>query len=149
MPLHREQWKEKAMVREYGREGYEETRPVERSTLSVFTLLLGWLGAHKFYIRHDMVGAVYFAVTVLDLAWTLYYPIWVTVFGSNINLAVLIMIAPLVVSIIEFFMGRRYTDGELSQRYPRRGERLTLVFVSQVVYLVLLVIPKIYWTLTE
>jgi len=71
------------------------------------------------------------------------------VFGSNINLAVLIMIAPLVVSIIEFFMGRRYTDGELSQRYPRRGERLTLVFVSQVVYLVLLVIPKIYWTLTE
>jgi TM2 domain-containing membrane protein YozV len=137
------------MVREYGREEDEETRPVARLTLSILTLLLGWLGAHKFYVRHDMVGAVYFTVTVLGLALTLYYPMWVTVLGSHINLAVLIMIAPLVVSIIEFLMAHRYTDGALSQRYHRRGERLTLVLVSQVVYLVLLVMPKVYWTFAE
>ena len=137
------------MVREYGREGYEESRPVDRAKLSLFALLLGWLGAHKFYVRHDMLGAVYFTITVLGLAWTLYYPIWVTVFGSTINLAVLIMIAPLVVSIIEFFMIRRYTDGELYQRYHRRGERLSLVFVSQFVFLILFVLPKIYWSFAE
>jgi predicted ABC-type exoprotein transport system permease subunit len=149
MPLYIEQWKEKAMVQEYRREGYEETRPVDRSTLSVFTLLLGWLGAHKFYVRHDMLGAIYFAVTVLGLVLTLYQPIWVTVFGFNINLAAFILLAPFVASIIEFSVIRKYSDGELHHRFHRTGERLTLVFVSQVVYLVLLVIPKIYWTFTE
>jgi hypothetical protein len=68
-------------------------------------------------------------------------PIWLTIFDYTINLAVLIMLAPLVVSIIEFFMIRRYTDGELYQRYQRSGERLTLVFVSQFVFLILLVMP--------
>src|SRR2546428_150362 len=114
---------------------------VNRSTLSVLTLLFGWLGSHKFYVGHDVLGAFYFVVTVLGLVLTLYEPIWITVFKFNINLAVLILLAPLVVSIIEFFTLRRYTDEELSHRYRRRGESLTLVFVSQAIYLILLLIP--------
>ena len=137
------------MAREYGREGNEETLPVDRSTLSVFTLLLGWMGAHKFYVRHDMLGAVYFTVTVLGLVLTLYHPWWVTVFGYEINLAVFILLAPLVASIVEFFVRRRYSDGELQHRYHRTREGLTLVFVSQFIYLFLLLLPAIYRGFSE
>ena len=132
------------MARYYTHDGHDEALPVERSTLSVFTLLLGWMGAHKFYVGKDTLGGFYFAVTVLGLVLTLYEPIWVPVWGFHINLAVLILIAPLVVSIIEFFNIRRWSDGELHQRYHRSGGSLTLVFVTQFIFLILLFLPVVY-----
>ena len=132
------------MARYDTREGHDEALPVERSTLSLLTLLFGWMGAHKFYVGHDTLGGFYFAVTVLGLVLTLYEPIWVTVWAVQINLAVLILIAPLVVSIIEFFNIRRWSDGELHQRYHRSGGSLTLVFVTQFIFLILLFLPVVY-----
>ena len=70
-------------------------------------------------------------------------PIWVTIFDRDINLAVVILLLPLVVSIIEFFMLRRYSTGELHQRYRATQESLTFVLVSQFIYLILLVIPAL------
>ena len=132
------------MARYDTREGHDEALPVERSTLSLLTLLFGWMGAHKFYVGHDTLGGFYFAVTVLGLVLTLYEPIWVTVWAVQINLAVLILIAPLVVSIIEFFNIRRWSDDELHQRYHRSGGSLTLVFVAQFIFLILLLIPLVF-----
>ena len=134
------------MVRAYGREDYDEDegQPVDPSRLSFLTLVLGWMGAHKFYLRNDNGGAIYFLVTVLGLVLTLYMPIWVTIFDLDINLAIVILLLPLVVSIIEFFVQRRYSMGELHQRYRATEESLTLVFVSQFIYLIILVIPAIF-----
>ena len=132
------------MVQAYGREEYDdEGQPVDHSTLSFLTLVLGWMGAHKFYVRNDNAGAIYFVVTVLGLVLTLYMPIWVTIFDLDINLAIVILLLPLVVSIIEFFILRRYSMGELHQRYRATQESLTLTFVSQFIYLIILVTPAL------
>jgi TM2 domain-containing membrane protein YozV len=71
------------MARQYGQDGFEDAASVDRSTLSVLTLLFGWLGSHKFYVGHDVLGAFYFVVTVLGLVLTLYEPIWITVFTPH------------------------------------------------------------------
>jgi hypothetical protein len=137
------------MVRQYGRAEFDDTASIDRTRLSVLTLLFGWMGSHRFYLGNDMLGAVYFAVTIVGLAFTLYYPLWVTVFGFNINLAVVILLVPFMVSIIEFFVIRRYSEGELSRRYRPTGESLTLVFVSQFIYLFLISIHAISNALSE
>jgi hypothetical protein len=131
------------MARLYDQNGFDDRPNVDRSTLSTLALLFGWLGSHKFYVGSDMLGAVYFTVFVLGLVLTLYEPIWITVFGLTINFAVIIMLLPLIVSVIEFFNVRRLSDGQLYHFYRATGESLTLVFVAQFIYLILLVIPAI------
>ena len=79
------------------------------------------MGAHKFYLRYDNGGAIYFLVTVLGLVLTLYMPIWVTIFDFDINLAIVILLLPLVVSIIEFFILRDRVWGScIKDIAPRR-----------------------------
>ena len=133
------------MARQYGQYDRDEDVNIDRSKLSMLSLFLGWLGSHRFYLGSDLLGAIYFTIFVVGLVLTLYMPIWVTVFGFNINLAILILLAPVVVSIIESFALRRYTDQELYYKFHPTGEPLTLVMVSQFVYLILLVIPAIFF----
>jgi hypothetical protein len=127
---------------------YDRGRTVQKSTLSVLTLLFGWLGSHKFYAGLDILGALYFMVTVLGLVLTLYEPIWITThfFGREmaINLALFILLAPLVVSIIEFFVLQGQSEFEIQSRYRGTSDPLTLVFVSQFIFLILLLIPLVY-----
>jgi len=111
----------------------------------MLSLFFGWLGSHRFYLGSDLLGAIYFTIFVLGLVLTLYEPIWITVYGFNINLAILILLVPIVVSIIESFALRRYTDQELYYKFRPTGEPLTLVMVSQFIYLILLVIPAIFF----
>ena len=123
----------------------DENVEIDRSKVSMLSLFFGWMGSHRFYLGSDMAGAVYFVVFVLGLVLTLYEPIWVTVWGYNINLAILILLLPVVVSVIESFALRRYSDQELYYKFHPTGEPLTLVMVSQFVYLLLLVIPAIFF----
>ena len=132
------------MVRFYSNDRQDERFPVDRGTLSGHALFLGWLGTHKFYGGHDILGAIYFTVTVLGLILTLYEPIWVTVYGYHIQLALVILFAPLVASIIEFLIIRRFSDSELEYYYHQTGESLTLVLVSQFIFLILLLLPIVY-----
>jgi TM2 domain-containing membrane protein YozV len=138
------------MARQYAQDNGGQGRPVEKSTLSLFTLALGWLGSHKFYVGHDMLGAIYFTITVLGLVFTLYLPIWVTafLFGSefSINLGILILIVPFLLSVFEFFLLQRQTEFTIQSRYRTTGERLTLILASQVFYLILLLIPKVFFS---
>jgi TM2 domain-containing membrane protein YozV len=133
------------MARQYGRYDRDEDVSIDRSKASMLSLFFGWMGSHRFYLGSDMAGAIYFVVFVLGLVFTLYEPIWVTVFGFHINVAILILLAPVVVSIIESFALRRYTEQELYYTFHPTGEPLTLVMVSQFIYLILLVIPAIFF----
>jgi TM2 domain-containing membrane protein YozV len=133
------------MARQYGSYERDENVSIDRSKVSMLSLFFGWMGSHRFYLGSDLAGAVYFTVFVLGLVLTLYEPIWVTVFGFNLNLPILILLLPVVVSIIESFALRRYTEQELYYTFHPTGEPLTLVMVSQFIYLILLVIPKIFF----
>lgn len=133
------------MARQYGYYDRDENVSIDRSKVSMLSLFFGWMGSHRFYLGSDMAGAIYFLVFVFGLVLTLYEPIWVTVFGFHINLAIIILLLPVVVSIIESFALRRYTDQELYYKFHPTGEPLTLVMVSQFVYLILLVIPAIFF----
>ncbi len=133
------------MARQYGLYDRDEDVNIDRSKLSMLSLFFGWLGSHRFYLGSDLLGAIYFTIFVLGLVLTLYEPIWITVYGFNINLAILILLVPIVVSIIESFALRRYTDQELYYKFRPTGEPLTLVMVSQFIYLILLVIPAIFF----
>ena len=128
-------------------EPLDERHPVNKSTLSILTLVFGWLGSHKFYAGYDLLGAFYFAVTVLGFVLTVYEPLWVSVslFGKefNFNLAILILIAPFVASIVEFFLLQGKSDFEVESNYPGTSDPLTLVFVSQFIFLILLILPLI------
>jgi len=86
------------MARQYGRYDRDENVSIDLSKVSMLSLFFGWMGSHRFYLGSDMAGAIYFVV--LGLVFTLYEPIWVTVFGFHINLAILILLLPVVVSII-------------------------------------------------
>jgi TM2 domain-containing protein len=114
----------------------------------MLTLLFGWLGAHKFYVGNANGGAIYFAVTVLGFIFTVYEPLWVTfsLFGKDLsfNLGILILIAPLVVSVIEFFLLQSQDEVSIQNRYHTTGEPLTLVFVAQFIYIIILFIPLVY-----
>jgi hypothetical protein len=134
-----------AMARQYGMYDRDEDVRIDRSKVSMLSLFFGWLGSHRFYLGSDIAGAVYFVVFVFGLVLTLYEPIWITVYGFHINLAILILLAPIVVSIIESFALRRYTDQELYDKFHPTGQPLTLVVVSQLVFLILLVIPAIFF----
>jgi hypothetical protein len=133
------------MARQYGLNDHDDAVSIDRSKLSKLSLFFGWLGSHRFYLGSDLLGAIYFTIFVVGLVLTLYQPIWVTVFGVDINIAIFILLAPLVVSIIESFALRRYTDQELNYKFHPTGEPLTLVMVSQFIYLILLVIPAIFF----
>jgi TM2 domain-containing membrane protein YozV len=133
------------MARQYGMYDRDEDVSIDRSKVSMLSLFFGWMGSHRFYLGSDMAGAIYFLVFVLGLVLTLYEPIWITVLGFNINAGILIMLAPVVVSIIESFALRRYTEQELYYKFHPTREPLALVMVSQFVYLILLVIPAIFF----
>jgi TM2 domain-containing membrane protein YozV len=134
------------MARQYGMyDDRDDNVEIDRTKLSMLSLFFGWLGSHRFYLGSDMAGAIYFVVFVLGLVLTLYEPIWITVLGFNINAAILIMLAPVVVSLIEAFALNRHTDQELYYKFHPTGESLTLVMVSQFIYLILLVIPAIFF----
>ena len=80
---------------------------VDKQTLMLLTLFTGFLGAHKFYLGKDNGGAIYFAIFVLGLVFTLYMPIWVgplTIFNFNLyfNLGWLILLLPFSLSLIDF-----------------------------------------------
>lgn len=100
------------MARQYSLHDRDDEVEIDHTKLSMLSLFFGWMGSHRFYLGSDMAGAIYFLVFVVGLVSTLYMPIWVTVWGFNINVAILIMLAPVVVSIIESFALRRYTDQE-------------------------------------
>jgi|RhiMetdeSRZDD1v2_1073273.scaffolds.fasta_scaffold37057_5 TM2 domain-containing membrane protein YozV len=127
---------------------YDRGGTVQKSMLSVLTLLFGWLGSHKFYAGYDNAGAIYFVITVLGLVLTLYELIWITthVFGSerHINAAFFILFAPLVVSVIEFFLLQKQSEFEIQNKYPGTRDPLTLVFVAQAVFLLLLLLPLVF-----
>jgi TM2 domain-containing membrane protein YozV len=133
------------MARQYGLYDRDDEVAINHTKLSMLSLFFGWMGSHRFYLGSDMAGAIYFVVFVVGLVLTLYEPIWITVLGFNINVGILIMLAPVVVSIIESFALRRYTEQELYNKFHPTGEPLTLVMVSQFVYLLLLVIPAIFF----
>jgi TM2 domain-containing membrane protein YozV len=133
------------MARQYSYYDRDEDVEIDRSKLSILSLFFGWMGSHRFYLGSDMAGAIYFVVFVLGLVLTLYMPIWITVFGFPINLAIILLLAPVVVSIIEALALNRYSDQELYYKFHPTGESLTLVMVSQFIYLILLVIPAIFF----
>jgi hypothetical protein len=128
---------------------YERGGTVQKSTLSMLTLFLGWLGAHKFYVGNDNGGAIYFVVTVLGLVFTLYMPLWITVHllsrELHINAALFILFAPLVVSIIEFLLLQNQSEFEVESKYRGTTDPLTLVFVAQAIFLILLLIPAVFF----
>jgi hypothetical protein len=116
---------------------------VDKQTLMLLTLFTGFLGAHKFYLGKDNGGAIYFAIFVLGLVFTLYMPIWVgplTIFNFNLyfNLGWLILLLPFSLSLIDFALVQM-------QSVPVRtsDESLGLVFVAQLIFLVLFFIPLV------
>jgi len=126
---------------------YDRGGTVNKSTLSILTLLFGWLGSHKFYVGNENGGAIFFVVTVLGFVFTVYEPLWVSMglFGKeiNINLGILILLLPFVVSIVEFFLLQQASEFEIQNRYRGTSDPLTLTFVAQFIFLFALIIPLI------
>ena len=118
---------------------------MSKSTLSILTLLFGWLGSHKFYVRHATLGAIYFYITLIGILLTFYFPIPVSLNwlreGLTFNFGIIVLLLPLVLSFIEFLLVQRYTEGQLEYYYDRTEENQTVVFVAQFVMLFLLLLP--------
>jgi hypothetical protein len=124
---------------------YERDATVKKSTLSILTLLFGWLGSHKFYIGNDMAGALYFVVTVLGFVFTVYEPLmWETWYGFHINVGILILLAPLVVSIVEFILLQGQDEFTVQHKYRGTSDPLSLTFVAQGIYIIILLLPLLY-----
>ena len=123
----------------------EEESSINPSTLSMRTLLFAWLGSHKFYVGYNSLGVIYFLVLMMGIVLTIYVPVRIpiTVFGRSfsLNLGLIILLAPFVVSIIEFILLRRYSETEIQNSYQRTPDNQTIVFVTQFLMLFVLLIP--------
>jgi len=112
---------------------FDEETSVNPSTLSNLALFLGWLGAHRFYIGDNTLGAFYYALLVFGIVFTVYVHLWE---------GILLLLAPFVISFIEFLRFRRMSQGEIARTYQRAtGENQTIVYVAQIIFLILLFIP--------
>lgn len=84
--------------------GVRFDKRVDKTALLLFTFFLGGLGAHKFYMRKNLQGALY-----LIFSWT----------GI-----------PALIALIEFFIYAFTSSEELREKYPAGGSGVIIACVA-------------------